>query len=287
MVSDGAWGTILQQKGWTPGECPDDWSRTRTAEVLSIAESYIRAGADMIETNSFGASPLKLAHFDLAHHCTAINEAAARISRQAAGDERWVLGSIGPTGKILLMGDVAKEELADGFKIQAQALARAGADAICIETMTAVDEAVLAIQAAKENTDCEIICTFAFQHANQGIFRTMMGHTVAETIAAALQAGADIIGTNCGYGMTQLIEVTREIRKIEPNAPILVHANAGLPQLHDGIEVFPDAPQDMAEQVQEMIDAGANIIGGCCGTTPEHIRAMRQAVDKINMEKSA
>ncbi len=277
LISDGAWGTFLQKKGWAPGECPDYWSLTRPDDVFAIAEDYITAGSDMIETNSFGASPLKLRHFNLAEKCTQINEAAAKISRRAAGDKKWVLGSIGPSGKMLLLGDVSSKEMAEGFKIQAQALARGGADAICIETMSAIDEAVLAIQAAKENTGCEVICTFTYQQAAHGTFRTMMGHSTAKTTAAALDAGADIIGTNCGYGMAQLIKITREIRQIDAAVPLLVHANAGLPHLRDGVEVFPETAEDMADQVGELLQAGANIIGGCCGTTPEHIRAIKNA----------
>lgn len=278
LVSDGAWGTFLQKKGLQPGECPELWCVDRPAEVLDIAQSYIAAGADMIESNSFGGSRYKLEHYGLAARAAEINEAAARISRQAAGARAWVIASVGPTGKMLLMGDVTEEDLYAAFKEQCQALERGGADGLCIETMMAADEAAIAVRAAKENTACEVICTFTFEKTAHGDFRTMMGTTPAEATQAALAAGADIVGTNCGNGIERMIEIVKEIRAAAPDTPILVHANAGLPRNVGGKDVFPETPEMMAAQVQAIVAAGANIVGGCCGTTPEHIRAIKRVV---------
>lgn len=280
LVSDGALGTFLHKKGLKPGECPELWCINRYDDVKSIAKSYIDAGADMVESNSFGGSVFKFKHYGLADRTAEINEAAARASREAAGDDKWVIASIGPTGMMLITEEVTEKELYDAFKVQAAALEKGGADAVCIETMSDIDEACLAIKAAKENTKMEVICTFTFEKTVRGDYRTMMGVSPVDAAKAAIAAGADVIGANCGNGMERMIEIVREMREVAPNTPILIHANAGLPENINGTDVFPESPADMAKYVGEIIKAGANIIGGCCGTTPEHIKAMKEAVQK-------
>ena len=280
MVSDGAWGTFLQKKGMKPGECPEEWNITHPAEVFDIAKSYIDAGADMIETNSFGGTIFKVQKYGLGDKVFELNKAAAEISRKAAGD-KYVLGSVGPTGKILMMGDVTEEELYKAFKEQVKGLEAGGADAIMIETMTDLDEASLAIRAAKENTNCEVFCTMTFEKTLQGEFRSMMGVSPTEMVNTLIDAGADLIGANCGNGIADMIGIVTEIRKTNAEIPILIHANAGMPHFHDGQTVFPETPEEMSLLVPKIIAAGANIIGGCCGTTPDHICRVRDEVDKI------
>ncbi len=278
LVSDGAWGSFLYQKGLKPGECPELWCIDRPDDVLSVAAEYIAAGSDMVETNTFGGSSFKLEHYNLKDKTFEINKKAAELSRKAAGENCWVIASIGPTGKMLLMGDVTEQELYDSFKEQAMALEAGGADAVCIETMSAIDEASIAIKAAKENTKLEVICTFTLERTIQGEYRSMMGVSPQQAAQAAIEAGADIVGTNCGNGMERMIEIVAQMKATAGDTPILVHANAGLPQNVDGKDIFPDTPEDMARMAPELVKAGANIIGGCCGSTPAHINAIKNAV---------
>lgn len=284
MVSDGSWGTYLYEKGMKPGECPDAWSINRFDDVYDIAKSYIDAGADMVEANSFGGSVYKLEHFGLQDKVGEINEMAAKASRKAAGD-KFVIASMGSTGKMLITEEVTEQDLYNCFKEQAIALEKGGADAACIETFSDIGEAVCAIKAVKENTNLEILCTFSFDKTVQGSFRTMMGATPTQTVKATLEAGADVVGTNCGNGIELMIEIVKEMRAANPDCFILCHANAGLPQNIDGVDVFPETPEMMADQLPGLIDAGCNIVGGCCGTTPAHIAAMRKVADSYNKKR--
>lgn len=281
LVSDGAWGTFLQKKGLLPGECPEQWNVTRSEDIFDIAKSYIDAGADMIETNSFGGNYFKLKGYGLENQVYELNKAAAEISRRAAGSDHFVLGSVGPTGKLLMMEEVTEAELYEAFKAQSIALEAGGADAIVIETMTDLEEARIAVKAAKENTACEVICTMTFDKILSGEYRTMMGISPAEMTETLVEAGATIIGANCGNGIADMIGIVKEIRQTNAQIPILIHANAGMPQYCDGETTFPESPADMASRVKEIVEAGANIIGGCCGTTPDHICEVHHVIKSV------
>ncbi len=280
LVSDGAWGTYLHAKGLKPGECPELWNLSHPEEVYDIAKGYIDAGSDMVETNSFGGSKFKLEKYGLGDKVASLNKAAAQISRRAAGVDRYVLGSIGPTGKILMMGEVTAEEMYDAFKEQAMALETGGTDAIMIETMTDLEEAILAIKASKENTKCEVFCTMTFDKTVNNDFRSMMGISPTDMVDQIIAAGADLVGANCGNGIKDMVKIVEEIRRADSEIPILIHANAGIPIYNDGNTFFPESPDEMAGIASKLISAGANIIGGCCGTTPDHISKIVSAIKK-------
>jgi len=279
LISDGAMGTFLYARGLAAGENPESWCLSHPEVVKEIAKAYVDAGSDIVETNSFGGTRYKLEPYGFADKVTEFNRAAAALAKAAAGTGRFVAASVGPTGHIVEDegGDATPGQLYDAFKEQIVALAEGGADALCIETMSSVTEAVEAIRAAKENTALPVICTFTFEQGAKG-FRTMMGVRPDRAAREAVAAGADIVGANCGNGIANMIEITRQIRAAAPDVPILIHANAGSPVVENGKTLFKETPEYMASRVDELIAAGAHIVGGCCGTTPAHIAAIAGAV---------
>ena len=281
LISDGAMGTFLHAKGLQGGECPESWCTSHPEVVKGIAAAYIGAGSNIVETNSFGGSRFKLKAYGLGDKVGEFNRAAAALAKEAMGGRGYVAASVGPTGHIVDEegGDTSASELYLAFKEQVLALAEGGADAICVESMSSLEEAVQAIKAAKENTTLPVICTFTFEAGAKG-FRTMMGLKPDRAAREAVAAGADVVGANCGNGVANMIEIVKQMRAAAPSTPILVHANAGAPVVEDGKTVFQETPVYMASRVAELVAAGANIIGGCCGTTPEHIAAMANAAKK-------
>jgi 5-methyltetrahydrofolate--homocysteine methyltransferase len=278
LISDGAMGTLLQAKGLKPGECPEWWCISHPDVVRGIHEAYIAAGADIVETNSFGGTCYKLKPYGLADKVRELSLAAVALAKQASAGKRYVAASVGPTGRIVEDegGDASPQDLYEAFKEQVVALAEGGADALCIETMVSLAEALQAIKAAKENTKLTVICTFTFEPGARG-FRTMMGVAPERAALETVAAGTDIVGANCGNGIVNMIEITRQIHAAQRNTPILIQANAGTPVLEGEKTVFRETPEFMASKVSDLIKAGAQIIGGCCGTTPDHIAAMARA----------
>jgi 5-methyltetrahydrofolate--homocysteine methyltransferase len=281
LVADGAMGSLLLARGLKLGDPPEEWNLSRPEVLAEIANLYLDAGADLIQSNSFGGSPLKLAEFGLEYQCESINQAAAQITANVVGDRAYVSGSMGPCGKILEpYGDVPAEEVYAGFLRQAKALAQGGVDLICIETMTDLVEAEIAIRAAKEAAPTlPIMATMTFDDTPRGYF-TIMGQNIESAAQGLAAAGADVIGSNCGNGAKGMLAIAKEFRKVS-ELPLLFQANAGLPEIKDGQVIYLESPEFMAEIAAGMIAAGAQIIGGCCGTTPEHIFAFRSAVNAL------
>lgn len=283
LICDGALGTMLQQRGLRPGECPESWCVSQPQVVTEIAAAYAGAGSEIVSTNSFGANRLKLKLHGFGDKVAELNRTAAELVRTAVGSRTYVAGSVGPTGQIVQEegGEANAAELYDAFQEQIQALAAGGVDALWLETMSSLREATLAIRAAKENATLPVACTFTFQSGPKG-FRTMMGLTPERAAKEALSAGADIVGANCSSGIEDMIHVARQMRAACPNAPLLIQPNAGRPVVEDGVTVFKETPESMAARVPELLQAGVNIVGGCCGTRPEHIAAIAKAVGNIN-----
>jgi 5-methyltetrahydrofolate--homocysteine methyltransferase len=280
LLADGAMGTSLQQLGLESGQCPESWNVTHPAEVEQVIAAYAAAGSDLVETNSFGGTSYKLRHYGLADQVSELNQKAAQIARQAVGDNVLVVGSVGPTGALMKpLGPASREEIYQAFKEQIVALAAGGVDAICIETMMALDEATTALQAARENCDLPVIVTFTFEKTPKGEYRTLMGDQPEQIASRLTDAGADIVGSNCGGGIEQMVDICSQMRA-STDRFIMIQANAGLPVLEDGQAVYKATPDDMAAQLGALLAGGANIIGGCCGTTPGHIRAFRQYLDQ-------
>jgi len=272
IIADGGLGTELQKRGLPPGDPPEAWNISRPEEVRAVALSYVEAGAEIILTNTFGGSPLKLAKVHLEGKGTEINRKGAEISKQAAGDRALVFASIGPSGEFMApLGTVSEGEMIKGFAGQAGALAEGGADAIVVETMMDLGEAKAALRAAKESTSLPVAVTLTFNKGPKG-YATMMGARPDQVAAELEKAGADIVGANCGAGIDQMIELMKSMRSATV-LPLWCKPNAGLPELIDGKTVYRETPERMASKLKDLFQAGANIVGGCCGTTPAHIRA--------------
>jgi len=276
-LADGAWGTELQKRGLPPGECADRWNLLYPERVAEVARSYIEAGSQIILTNTFRANRVALAEYRLANDAGAICRAGARLSREAAAGRALVFASMGPTGKILALGEISPEPAADAFREQAMALAEGGADALLIETMSDLVEASLALRAARE-TNLPVWVSFAFD-SGRNKDRTMLGVTPEEAARRMTAEGAAGVGANCGVGISECVPICRRLRAATP-LPLWIKPNAGIPELVDGQPAYRFSPGQFAAQVPALVEAGANIVGGCCGAGPEFIRAAARALAK-------
>lgn len=280
LLFDGAMGTMLFDSGLKPGECPEILNLNKPELIADIARRYHNAGADIINTNTFGGSPMKLQQYDLDARVEEINRAAVRAAREAVGDDAYVSGSVGPSGEILKpYGEADPEDLLKGFTVQIKTLIDAGVDLILIETMTDINEAKIAIEAASTlSSKVPIAATMTFDPTPKG-FYTVMGVDVETAARDLASAGADIVGSNCGNGSENMVRIAEGFRK-HTDLPILIQSNAGLPETRDDTLVYPESPEFMAECAERMLDLGVSIIGGCCGTTPEHIHAFREVISR-------
>ena len=239
------------------------------------------AGADIIETNTFGATPVKLAQYGLDGRTEEINVSAVQAVRDAIGDRKaYVSGSCGPCGKLLApYGDADPGVVREAFARQARALVGAEVDLLCIETMTDLAEAALAVEGVRSVApSVPLAVTMTFDPTPNGFF-TIMGTSIEQAAHGLANAGADIIGSNCGNGIGKMVEIAAELRR-HSALPLLIQSNAGLPELVGDLVVYPETPERMAEGCRQLLDLGINIIGGCCGTTPEHIASIRESVDE-------
>ncbi len=279
LLCDGAMGTQLLEKGQPSGECPDYWGIKNRQILSAIHNSYIDAGADMIITNTFGANRVKLKKFGLEKKVQKINAEAVKIAKQAAKDNIYVLGDIGPTGEYLEpAGNLKFDDCYNTFLEQARVFESEGVDAIIIETMTDIEELKAATTAIKENIKLPLITNMAFSKTNHGSYRTTSGISIPQMVDYTLLAGADVIGSNCGIGIREMIEVITQMRPLS-TAFIMAQPNAGSPKLQGGETTYEETADDFARYAPQLIKAGANIIGGCCGTTPEHIKRIKKAID--------
>ena len=280
LLSDGAWGTELAKRGLAPGDVPELWNAERPDDVEAVARGYVEAGSDIILTNTFGGSRWKLEKANLADRAAEINRKGTEISKRAAGDGSLVFASIGPTGEFMQpLGLKTEEEFVACFAEQIKACAAGRADGIVIETQTDLVEARAALKAARQVCALPVVVSMTFDPGPKG-FATMMGVKPDQAASDLTAAGADAVGANCGAGIDNMIDVAKLMRSAT-DKPLWIKSNAGMPELVEGKTVFRESPEEMAGKVARLVDAGATIIGGCCGTTPEHIRQMGEALQAL------
>lgn len=279
LAADGAMGTALQGSGLPPGGCPEIWNLERPETITAVLRDYLEAGAEILQTNSFGGSPARLAAHGFVERCAELNRAAAQIARSVAGSRALVAGSIGPTGLLLTpLGPLDPDDALDGFGRQSAALAEGGCDFLLVETMTDPHEAALAVKAAAA-TGLPVAACMTFEITPRGIF-TIFGTSPERSTAELEGAGARILGTNCGTGPATMVEMIRALRAAT-SLPLLARPNAGIPVFTGGGVDYPETPGGMASHVASLVEAGASIVGGCCGTTTEQVRAIAAEIRRI------
>ncbi|MBI5685110.1 MAG: homocysteine S-methyltransferase family protein [Verrucomicrobia bacterium] len=283
LLCDGAMGTQLIAAGLAPGDCGMLWCVEKPDAVEAVHRRYRDAGCDLITTNSFGGCTTNLERHSLTGHADELNRAAAQAARRAVGDNAWVLADIGPFGGFLEpLGEMTAAELFKLFVQQAAALKAGGADAALIETMTDPGEAAVAVKAAKQAADWPVIATYAFDRGDGTNYRTMMGTTIEVAMKEAIAAGADVVGANCGTAMNleDYARLAEQMVRAAGKTPVIIQPNAGAPQNVGGKDIYPATPAEMAALVPTLLNAGVRIIGGCCGTSPDHLRAMGETLRK-------
>jgi len=277
VIFDGGLGSMLIAAGLPAGESPEAWNLQRPDAVAEVHRRYYAAGADVVHTNSFGANPIRLADRGLQERAREINRCAAEIARSACPQGRLVAGDIGPTGKMLQpFGELDPQAAEAAFRLQAAALLEAGVDLISIETMFSLGEALLALKAAKSAGAPYVVASLTFTRSPRG-FYTMMGDAIAQAVQALESAGADAIGSNCGLGSADMVDLAAALRAATQR-PILVQPNAGRPETEGDRTVYRQAPAEFAADGLRIKAAGADMLGGCCGTTPEFIHALAESV---------
>lgn len=275
VVTDGAWGTQLQQLGLSSGDCPDAWNLTHASQVEKVPRAYVEAGSRIVLTNTFRANRLALASYGMAQSVVEINRRGVEISLQAAGERALVFASIGPSGKMLLTEEVSRDELQQAFEEQAAALAEAGAAGLVVETMSDLAEAKIALAAAK-STGLPVVACMVFD-SGKDLDRTLMGDSAQRVAKELTEAGADVIGANCGQGISSYINVCSQLRAATA-LPLWIKANAGVPQIVEGEVVYRTTAEEFAQFAPALVTAGAQFIGGCCGTNPDFICRLREAI---------
>ena len=270
MISDGAWGTQLQVRGLPPGVTPDSWNLTHHELVEEVARAYVDAGSQVILTNTFRATSIAMPGIPR-ENLAEINRAGVAISKKAAAGRALVFASIGPTGKILMSGEVSAEQVSKAFSEQARAVASMEPDAILVETMSDTEEARIAVEAAR-HTGLPVIASFTFD-SGKNKDRTMMGATPEMVAAAMIAAGADAVGINCGVGAESSVSICSRMHST-CHLPIWVKPNAGLPKIEGGEISYDTSPEEFASHFAALRDAGASFVGACCGSTPDFIRAL-------------
>jgi methionine synthase I (cobalamin-dependent) len=283
MLTDGALGTEYQKLGLPAGECADFWNIEAPEQILKVTRSYVEAGSNAVLTTTFRANAVTLADYGRAAAAVEINRAGARLCREAAAGRALVIGSVGPTGKMLMTGEVGEEDLAKAFAGQCEALAEGGVDAIVLETFSDLAEIKIALSAAR-NTGLPAIASFAFD-TGKNRDRTMMGVTPEAAAKEMTDAGAYAIGANCGVGFDAYVDICRRLRAAT-TLPVWIKPNGGLPEMVDGKATYSSSPEDFAAKVPVYIEAGANFIGGCCGTNPEFIRAAASAIERVRAARA-
>lgn len=278
LLCDGAMGTELQRRGLKAGDCPEEYNISNPKIIQEIHKDYYDAGSDIVETNTFGANRLRLKFYGLENRVKEINFAAVNNAKEVRLKNKFIAGSIGPLGELLEpIGSISDNFAYEIFCEQAKILEEAGVDILIIETMMAIEEAVIAVKAAKENTSLPVSASMTFELGKTGL-KTPWGVDIQTAVNELTNAGADIIGSNCGKGFDEMIQVIAEMKKLTTK-PILAQSNAGIPELVGGNLFYKETPEMIAPKVLELLKSGVNILGGCCGTNPLHIKKMRAVLD--------